>query len=246
MPELPEVETILRGLVPYILWAKVDQSIIRCKKLRWPIPEDLNSCIAGQTILELSRRGKYMLFRLETGTLIIHLGMSGRLCFLNNDEPAKKHDHVDIILTQNGMLRYTDPRRFGAILWTTENPAIHPLLSALGVEPLSEDFTAEYLLRCTSNRRMAIKPLIMAGKIVVGVGNIYAAEALFLSGINPSLPANLLTYTQGEKLVAMIQQVLEFSITQGGTTLKDFVNSDGLPGYFAQNLMYMVGVVCRV
>ena len=250
MPELPEVETIMRGLAPYILGAKIDKAISRCIKLRWPIPENLNELVSGKTISDISRRGKYMLLRVETGTLIIHLGMSGRLCFLKAPRPVQKHDHVDIIFSHDAVLCYTDPRRFGAVLWTAENPETHPLLINLGVEPLSDKFTAEYLFKCTANRRVPVKPMIMAGKIVVGVGNIYAAEALFLSGINPALPANQLTLKQCERLVAMIKQVLEFAITQGGTTLKDFVNSDGLPGYFSQKLnVYGRGglpcVVCK-
>lgn len=250
MPELPEVETIVRGLGPCIIGGLITKAITRCPRLRWPIPQDLDLLLAGQNVLSLARRGKYILLHLSNGTLIVHLGMSGRLCFLNTAEAAKKHDHVDIIFANNSMLRYTDPRRFGAILWTSENIETYPLLSSLGVEPLSDDFTAEYLLRSIANRRMAIKPLIMVGKIVVGVGNIYAAEALFMSGIHPALPANLLNNKQGERLVAMIRQVLEYSITQGGTTLKDFVNSDGLPGYFAHKLnVYGRGglpcVVCK-
>ena len=250
MPELPEVETILRGLAPYVLGAKIDKVISRCIKLRWPIPIDLHEIICGKTILDISRRGKYMLLHLENGTLIIHLGMSGRLCCLKGHHDAQKHDHVDIIISNNVVLRYTDPRRFGAVLWTTGNPETHPLLINLGVEPLSDDFNAEHLYKCTINRRMPVKPMIMSGKTVVGVGNIYAAEALFLSKIHPFLPVNKLTFKQCELLVVMIKQVLKFAITQGGTTLKDFVNSDGVPGYFSQKLnVYGRGglpcVVCK-
>jgi formamidopyrimidine-DNA glycosylase len=236
MPELPEVETILRGITPHIQGAMIDKAIIRTHQLRWPIP-DLSRLITQQTILSVSRRGKYLLVRLNTGTVLIHLGMSGRLCLLTEFKPPQRHDHVDIIFTDKQVLRFTDPRRFGAILWTENCPLRHPLLKNLGVEPLTDDLNADYLLQRTINRRVAIKPLIMDSKMVVGIGNIYAAEALFLAGIHPAMPAGLLTKKQAQRLIEVIKHVLALAITQGGTTLKDFVDSDGRPGYFAQQLL---------
>lgn len=235
MPELPEVETVLRGLTPHVQGVTLDKAIIRCHQLRWPIPE-LNSVIAQQPVISLSRRGKYLLIHLANGTLIIHLGMSGRLCLLTEDKLLQKHDHVDILFTNQQRLRYTDPRRFGAILWTAAPPLQHPLLKNLGVEPLTEAFTSEYLHQFATNRRVAIKPFIMDSKIVVGVGNIYAAEALFLAEIHPCMSAGALTLMQAKRLVDAIKHVLASAITQGGTTLKDFVNSEGHPGYFTQRL----------
>lgn len=236
MPELPEVETTRRGIEPHIQGNAIERVEVRCPRLRWPIPDDLNQQLAGQTVQHVTRRGKYLLLGLDVGTLMIHLGMSGRLCFLSHAEPPQKHDHVDIIFKNQAILRYTDPRRFGAILLTRDNPEEHVLLKKLGVEPLTEQLTADYLLQRAKNRRVAIKPLIMDSQIVVGVGNIYAAEALFLAGIHPKMPASHLAYDQSVRLVVAIKQVLAEAITQGGTTLKDFLNSDGRPGYFAQKL----------
>lgn len=236
MPELPEVETIRRGLLPHILGATIDSVVVRCPRLRWPIPDKLDKRLARQTVLDVSRRGKYLLMHLTSSTLIIHLGMSGRLCLLTEHQPPKKHDHVDICFTNQWVLRYTDPRRFGAILLTYDSVKEHPLLQLLGIEPLTELFTADYLLQRAIYRRVAIKPFIMDSKIVAGVGNIYANEALFLAGIHPKTPAGLLTKIQVTRLVETIKQVLTFAIAQGGTTLKDFVNSEGEPGYFSQQL----------
>ena len=236
MPELPEVETILRGLTPHIQGATIEKALIRTHQLRWPIPE-LNPAIRQQIILNVSRRGKYLLVRLKTGTILFHLGMSGRLCLLTDFKPPQRHDHVDIIFTDKQVLRYTDPRRFGAILWTPDCPLQHLLLKNLGVEPLTDDLTCDYLLQRAANRGKAIKSFIMDSKIVVGIGNIYAAESLFLAGIHPAMPAGLLTKIQARRLIDVIKQVLALAITKGGTTLKDFVNSEGRPGYFAQQLL---------
>lgn len=236
MPELPEVETTMRGLEPHITGETIVQTIIRCPKLRWPIDKNLSGILTGQTVLGLSRRGKYLLVKLTNGTLIIHLGMSGRLCVLMQPEEPKKHDHVDLIFSNKYIMRYTDPRRFGAIVYTTDDPLQHPLLASLGVEPLTDAFTAEYLLSRAKSRRMAIKPFIMDSKVVVGVGNIYATEALFLSGIHPTLPACELKQRDAVRLIEVIKKILAVAITQGGTTLKDFMQTDGRPGYFAQQL----------
>lgn len=236
MPELPEVETVLRGLKPHLENNSVRDVIVRCDKLRWPITPNLKNILKQQPIANLSRRGKYLLIQFATGTLIIHLGMSGRLCILTEAAPAKKHDHADFIFSNKIIMRYTDPRRFGAILWTNEDPHQHLLLKKLGPEPFDSAFTAKYLFEKIASRRVAIKVLIMNHHIVVGVGNIYAAEVLFLAGIHPTTPANTISLTQCQLLVKLIKQVLKNAIKQGGTTLKDFVNSAGKPGYFSQKL----------
>jgi formamidopyrimidine-DNA glycosylase len=185
----------------------------------------------------MSRRGKYLLVGLHTGTILFHLGMSGRLCLLTEFRPPQRHDHVDIVFTNKQVVRYTDPRRFGAILWTPDCPLQHPLLKNLGIEPLTDGFTCDYLLQRAANRSKAIKPFIMDSTIVVGIGNIYAAESLFLAGIHPAMPAGLLTKIQAQRLIDVIKQVLALAISKGGTTLKDFVTSEGRPGYFAQQLL---------
>jgi formamidopyrimidine-DNA glycosylase len=238
MPELPEVETTLRGVEPFLKDAKISQIIIRNFSLRWPIDQDLAEILTGQTIHLLYRRAKYLLLECNTGTLIIHLGMSGRLRILTLSEnpPPEKHDHFDMIVENGHILRYTDPRRFGAILWTEYPIEAHPLFNHLGPEPLTEAFEDTYLLANSRNRRCSAKTLIMDGKVVVGVGNIYANEALFMAGINPRKIANQLTTKDCEKLVTAIKAILAKAIKAGGTTLKDFRQSDGKPGYFAQEL----------
>lgn len=234
MPELPEVETTRRGIESYVVGQRVVQVHVRNPRLRWPIPEDLDSRLSGQRIVALERRSKYLLFRAEVGTLLCHLGMSGSLRLVDKSEPPGTHDHVDIELESGQALRYRDPRRFGAMLWSID--AEHPLLSKLGPEPLSEDFHAAYLHAKLKGRKQAIKPFIMDNAVVVGVGNIYASEALFAAGIDPRKAAGSLTKKQSEKLVEEIKCVLAAAIEQGGTTLKDFVGGDGRPGYFQQEL----------
>ncbi len=236
MPELPEVETTLRGLKSHLEEKTVQDVIIRCNKLRWQIPSSLKTILVGQPLHALSRRGKYLLLQFKSGTLIIHLGMSGSLKILTTFLPAQKHDHVDIIFSSTLILRYTDPRRFGAILWTLDNPEHHILLKFLGVEPLEKEFSANLLFEVAQKRNTAIKLLIMNPRVIVGVGNIYATEALFLAKIHPAVPAKLLTLQQCEALVNAIKKVLKRAIQQGGTTLRDFVNSEGKPGYFSQKL----------
>ena len=236
MPELPEVETTLRGIVPHLQGQQVESLIIRQWQLRWPIPKNLPAKLGGQTIKSLCRRGKYLLIQFEQGTAILHLGMSGSLRMVAADQPAAKHDHVDWQLASGQCLRYTDPRRFGALLWTEEDPRQHPLLKNLGPEPLTEEFSGELLFQRTRKRKQAIKTLIMDSKIVVGVGNIYANEALFLAGIRPGRAASGLTRAQCHALAAEIKAVLARAIKVGGTTLRDFVGSDGQPGYFRQSL----------
>jgi formamidopyrimidine-DNA glycosylase len=248
MPELPEVETIMRGLVPHLEGTTIHDVIIRCAQLRWPIPSDLKNILSTQKILALSRRGKYLLVRFTTGTLIIHLGMSGSIRLLTQITPPKPHDHMDLVLSNQMLLRYNDPRRFGAILWTEDDPHQHVLLKSMGIEPFDLNFTGEFLKQLALTRHTPIKSFIMNNKIVVGVGNIYAAEALFLTGIHPLTPTNLISLPQFNRLVTSIQAILKHAISEGGTTLKDFVNTEGKPGYFSQKLSVYgrAGLPCTV
>ena len=238
MPELPEVETTRKGIQPYLEKAVITDVIIRNFSLRWPIPTDLAKILNQQTIHTVKRRAKYLLIQCDTGTLMIHLGMSGSLRILDKIErgnPAK-HNHVDITLDNGHLLRYTDPRRFGAILWTDQTIKEHKLIAHLGPEPLLKDFHTDYLYQQALTKRCSVKTFIMTGQVVVGVGNIYANESLFLSGIHPKTIAQNLTKAQCEKLTEQIKLVLSKAIKAGGTTLKDFTKSDGKPGYFAQQL----------
>jgi formamidopyrimidine-DNA glycosylase len=236
MPELPEVETTCRGIEPHIKNRKVTRVIVRDSRLRWPIPDDLNEQLQDQKILSVSRRSKYILINLERGTLIVHLGMSGNLRVLLDDPTPAKHDHVDVELDNGIRMRYNDPRRFGAWLYTENMIEDHELISHLGPEPLTDDFDFDYFYPLTRKRKTKIKSFVMDAKIVVGVGNIYANEALFLSGIYPHKLVGKLTKKECRVLIDNIKQVLALAISQGGTTLKDFVGGDGKPGYFAQSL----------
>lgn len=233
MPELPEVETTLRGLKPHIIGQKIDEVIVRHPKLRWPIP-DLKR-LEGKKVKDLKRRGKYLLVEFDNGTLILHLGMSGRICVLSEKLPPKKHDHVDIHFANKKYLRFTDPRRFGAVLWA-DNADKHPLIKEIGPEPLLPSFNGKYLLEKAKGRKVPIKSFVMNSKIVAGVGNIYAVEALFDAGIYPLKPAGKITLPQFNRLVKAIKSVLTKAIKKGGTTLKDFTKSDGEPGYFSFEL----------
>lgn len=231
MPELPEVETTLRGIAPHIVGQRIVDIKVRCPQLRWPIPP-LKKVLQNEILQRVWRRGKYLLFGFKNGTLILHLGMSGRLRILSEHVDAQKHDHVDIIFENNTYLRFTDPRRFGALLWTNEDPATHLLLAGMGPEPLTNDFNGNYLWQKGRKKKVAIKIFLMNSKVVAGIGNIYAAEALFLAGIRPQTLTGKLSLVQAQKLVEAIKQVLRNAITKGGTTLKDFRQSNGLPGYF--------------
>ncbi len=235
MPELPEVETTRRGIAPHINNQTIEKMVVRQHAMRWPIPKNLPAKVSKHKINSVDRRGKYLLLRLDSGTIILHLGMSGSLRICSPDTPVDKHDHVDFVL--NGkILRLRDPRRFGAVLWTTRDPEKHKLIAPLGPEPLSGAFNADYLFEHTRKRTASIKSVIMNSHIVVGVGNIYACESLYIAGINPKRKAGSLSLARCEKLVAAIKQVLDASIKQGGTTLRDFIREDGQPGYFAQQL----------
>ncbi|MDZ7803718.1 bifunctional DNA-formamidopyrimidine glycosylase/DNA-(apurinic or apyrimidinic site) lyase [Thiohalophilus sp.] len=236
MPELPEVETTRRGIAPHLLGRQVREVIVRQRQLRWPIPRNLNGLLSGQTFKTIERRGKYLLLGTEKGTLILHLGMSGSLRILPASTPTQKHDHLDIVLDNDQCLRLRDPRRFGAVLWSRADPSQHKLLKTLGPEPLSQAFTGDYLWQRSRGRKLAIKAFVMDSKIVTGVGNIYANEALFLAGIHPQRAAGRISHDRYQRLVEAIKQVLEAAIRQGGTTLRDFTASDGKPGYFRQQL----------
>lgn len=236
MPELPEVETTKNGISPYVVNKPITKVIIRNPQLRWPIPQVIKKTLAKQRIESITRRSKYLLCQTTKGHLILHLGMSGRLQIVDQDKPVGKHDHFEIHFHDQTILRFTDPRRFGAILWTQGDPQQHQLLAKLGPEPLSEDFSTEYLFERSRKHRIAIKSFIMDAQIVVGVGNIYAQEALFLAGIHPKRAANQVSVTRYQQLVITIKQVLTAAIEAGGTTLRDFRWGENKPGYFQQQL----------
>jgi formamidopyrimidine-DNA glycosylase len=231
VPELPEVETTRRGIAPHLIGRRVLDWRLRNAALRWPVV--LPEALRGQTVREVERRGKYLLVGLDTGSLVMHLGMSGSLRVLPADLPARKHDHVDLVLDSGKALRLNDPRRFGSIHWQPHGEP-HWLLAGLGVEPLSQAFTGAYLKRAARGRRVSVKHLLMDAKVVVGIGNIYANEALFLARIRPSLRAGRVTQASYEQLAAAVKGVLGRAIDRGGTTLRNFVNQDGQPGYFRQ------------
>ena len=234
MPELPEVETTLRGLEPHLLGQRIADVVIRHPQLRWPIPRNLHKLLCGQTIRSMRRRAKYLLLECGSGTLILHLGMSGSLRILPAGTAAGLHDHFDLLLANGLIMRLRDPRRFGAVLWHEGDASKHPLLAMLGPEPLQKNFDVEYLHRVLRNRTAAIKLIIMDSHIVVGVGNIYANEALFRAGIRPQLSANKLNKPRCARLVQTIRETLREAIRLGGSSLRDFVGSDGNPGYFQQ------------
>lgn len=235
MPELPEVETTRRGIEPHLVGQSVAKLTIHDHRLRWPVPDDVMA-LEGAIINSVDRRGKYLLINIDSGTAIVHLGMSGSLRICNAKEARRKHDHIEISLRSGAILRFHDPRRFGCFLWHAAGAPPHALLNKLGPEPLSDEFDEDHLFKATRRRKVAIKNLIMNSQVVVGVGNIYASESLFLSGIRPGRSAKAISKKECQRLAQTIKQVLHKSITQGGTTLRDFVNSDGNPGYFAQQL----------
>ncbi|ALP54673.1 hypothetical protein Tel_00395 [Candidatus Tenderia electrophaga] len=236
MPELPEVETTRSGIAPNVEGRAVAEVVLRRRKLRYPVPRALLVELPGQVIEQVERRAKYLLLRSAAGTVLIHLGMSGSLRLMAAATPAEKHDHIDIVLDNGQALRLRDPRRFGAVLWLSGDPLQHRLLASLGPEPLSEGFDADYLYQRSRRRKQAVKQFIMDSHTVVGVGNIYASEALFRAGIRPQLAAGRLSRLRCEALVAAIKAVLGLAIEQGGTTLRDFVDGGGKPGYFKQRL----------
>jgi formamidopyrimidine-DNA glycosylase len=235
MPELPEVETTRLGLEPLITGQIIESVEVREARLRWPVEPNLASRLVSQEITGLSRRGKYLLIETAGGTLVVHLGMSGRLYYLETARDPQRHDHVDVRFTTGARLRFNDPRRFGSMHLTTE-PEHHWLLATLGPEPLGSDFTPEYLWRASRGRRAGIKQHLMNGRVVAGLGNIYANEALFRAGIHPSRAAGRIAQERLRRLVVAIRAVLHEAIEAGGTTLQDFVGGDGRPGYFGVSL----------
>ena len=236
MPELPEVETTRLGIAPHITGQTIKNVIVRNKNLRWPITATLKKHLLGRQFEKIDRRGKYLLCYTDHGCMIMHLGMSGSVRIVNKNIKPEKHDHLDIVFTSGNILRFHDPRRFGSILWTKKDPLQHKLIKDLGPEPLSEDFNGNWLYRRSRKRTQAIKNFIMDSHNVVGVGNIYASESLFLASINPKRKAGNVSLERYDRLANAIKEILKQSIKQGGTTLRDFVNGDGKPGYFQQQL----------
>jgi formamidopyrimidine-DNA glycosylase len=235
MPELPEVETTKRGLEPLLVGQTIANLEIRDPRLRWPVEAALPARVKSQCVRSLERRGKYLIVNLDDGAMLIHLGMSGRLRYVTDATPPELHDHFDVSLSSGSKLRFNDPRRFGSLHFA-EFPESHWLLKNLGPEPLGEEFTASYLFGISRGRRVAIKQFIMNGNIVVGVGNIYASEALYRAGIRPTRPAGRIARHRYGLLVDAVKTVLEEAIQAGGTTLRDFLDSDGRAGYFQQEL----------
>ena len=236
MPELPEVETTRRGVIPHVVGKTISTVLIHEARLRWPVPPELAQMLTGQSITEVNRRGKYLLFSTKTGRLMIHLGMSGSLRIVPSQNERRKHDHLEFITEEGLSLRFHDPRRFGSVLWL-QGLEGHNLIDALGPEPLSRDFNGDYLFNLSRGRRTSIKNFIMNSKFVVGVGNIYANEALFMSGIRPSRLAGNISKKRFFGLVDSIKVVLNRAIESGGTTLRDFVREDGSQGYFKLKLL---------
>ncbi|MDX1519000.1 MAG: bifunctional DNA-formamidopyrimidine glycosylase/DNA-(apurinic or apyrimidinic site) lyase [Gammaproteobacteria bacterium] len=236
MPELPEVETIRIGIAPHILGETVQSLIVRNRKLRWPVSRRLDRELPGQQIRKVERRAKYILVHGETGCLILHLGMSGSLRILTEPVTPGKHDHIDIVFDSGQRLRFTDPRRFGSLHWTRKEPLQHPLLQHLGPEPLSDELDGDYLFSLSRKRTQSVKSFIMDGRIVVGVGNIYANESLFAAGIHPGRRAGRISQARYEQLADEIKSVLTLALQKGGTTLRDFIDGEGRPGYFRHEL----------
>jgi len=252
LPELPEVETTRRGIAPYLIGRRVLKVVLRRPDLRWPIPTEVSELLPGQRIEAVERRAKYLLLHTDAGSALLHLGMSGMLRLLPPDAPIGKHDHVDIALERlptqaSRILRFTDPRRFGCLLWQPPGE-IHPLLAHLGPEPLTDAFGGELLWRASRSRSSAVKLLLMDPAVVVGVGNIYASEALFAAGIDPRRPAGSISRARYARLATEVKRILAWAIERGGTTLRDFLNPDGAPGYFFRelNVYGRAGEPCRV
>ena len=249
MPELPEVEITRRGIAPDLVGRRVTGGAIRAAKLRYPLCQDLPQKLKGKTLLEVGRRGKYLLMNFGKDAVLLHLGMSGSLRLLPRGTPALKHDHVDLEFGDR-LLRLHDPRRFGAVLWfaAPAEMAGHPLLNTLGIEPLADDFTAEWLWAATRGRNASIKPLLMDSHLVVGIGNIYAAESLYRAGIDPRTAAARIGLKRFGRLVPAIKAILQAAIDAGGSSLRDFIHSDGSSGYFQQQYYVYgrTGEPCRV
>ena len=247
MPELPEVETSRRGIEPHIVGQCISAIVIRQRRLRWPISKQVDKNLPGATVTSVDRRAKYLLINTTAGTAIVHLGMSGSVCVVDSDTPAAVHDHFDFVFEAGKSLRFRDPRRFGSLHFSTDAKQ-HKLLRDLGPEPLSDDFNADYLWSKSRGRRVNVKQFIMNAAIVVGVGNIYASESLFNSGIHPRRAAGRISLQRYVTLTTAIKDVLTKAIRAGGTTLRDFYGGDGEPGYFQQELQVYGrdGEPCRV
>jgi formamidopyrimidine-DNA glycosylase len=247
MPELPEVETTRRGIEPWLVGRRVERLVVRQPRLRWRVPRSLPAKLAGARIRSVGRRAKYLLVGTDAGTIILHLGMSGSLRILDAATPPLAHDHVDLVLDSGRCLRFNDPRRFGCLLFTAGEPARHKLLKGLAVEPLSGEFTGEALWRRARGRNASVKSFVMDSRIVAGVGNIYASEALFRAGIRPGLAAGRVSRARMAALVKAIRDVLTEAIGAGGTSLRDYVDASGMPGYFRQRLFVYerTGRPCR-
>lgn len=247
MPELPEVETTARGIRPHVVGRRVVRVVVREPRLRWPVPPELADVLPGQVIRSVLRRAKYLLLRADAGTLVVHLGMSGSLRIVRADLPPRLHDHVDVVLDDGRCLRLCDPRRFGTVLWTTGDPLDLPLLAHLGPEPLADAFDGAYLHAVARRRSASIKTLLMDGEVVVGVGNIYASEALFRAGIHPHRAAGRIARARLDRLARAVKEVLRDAIRRGGTTLQDFTEPDGTPGRFGARLRVYdrAGAPCR-
>ena len=246
MPELPEVETSRRGIEPWIVDTTIANVVVRDRRLRWPVARGVERHLRGQSIHSVDRRAKYLLINTGNGTAILHLGMTGSVFIVDRDTPAGIHDHLDIELDSGKTLRFRDPRRFGSFHWSKE-PLAHPLLAKLGPEPLGDNFDGEYLWRRSRGRKVSVKQFIMNAQIVVGVGNIYASESLFLAGINPKRSAGRIARHRYDVLADSIRDILSRAIEAGGTTLRDFFGGDGEPGYFKQQLEVYdrEGELCR-
>ncbi len=232
MPELPEVETTRRGLLPHLVGRRLQGAVVRNPNLRWPVTRNLSRHLQGEQVVALRRRGKYLLVDCRKGHLLVHLGMSGRLTIVAADEPPRAHDHVDVCLEGHQALRLTDPRRFGAMLWLRSPAEKHVLLRSLGMEPLEGGFTGRSLQEAARGRRIAVKQFLMNGQVVTGVGNIYAAEALFHAGIHPLRSVARISSARWERLAGAVRETLESALAAGGTTLRDFASADGYPGLF--------------
>ena len=247
MPELPEVETTKRGIAPFVTGRVVERVVLRRKTLRWPIPRVISTRLPGRRIDAIERRAKYLLLHTEAGSALLHLGMSGSLRIVTPDFPLRKHDHYYFVLDSGKVLRFTDPRRFGCLLWQPPGE-VHPLLQQLGPEPLGEAFDGDWLWHLSRGRSAAVKSFLMDQSVVVGVGNIYASEALFAAGVHPKRAAGAVSRVRYARIAMEIRRILAYAITRGGTTLRDFIAPDGAPGYFEQELMVYgrAGQPCKV
>ena len=239
MPELPEVETTRRGLEPHLVGRRIRDVVVRNPNLRWPVPRDLARHLRGGKVEAVRRRGKYLLFDVNEGHLLVHLGMSGRLTIVPEELPARKHDHIDVQFEGKKTLRLTDPRRFGAMLWLAGAPEGHALLKHLGLEPLEREFTGKALHDAARGRSVAVKLFLMNSRVVTGVGNIYANEALFHAGVHPLRPSGRISRERWDRIAEAVRATLKRAVAQGGTTLRDFASADGTPGgYFPQCAVY--------